>query len=198
MSGQEHEGGPVVGLFGISGVGKTRFASALVGLNPEVLHLQASALLRSASGLGNEALRTANRDQLVANQSALALATEQARSGQRERPLLIDAHSVIDNDVELVDVPFEAIKPLNIETYIFLRASPASIIQRRSASTRSRPLRSAEKLAEHQSRALVVCREYADRSGRPLVIIDVPDGAVPPEALTLATKQFDRRTIVER
>jgi len=198
MSGQEHEDGPVVGLFGISGVGKTRFASALVELTPEVLHLQASALLRQANGLGNEALRTANRDQLVANQSALALATEQARSGQRERPLLIDAHSVIDNDVELVDVPFEAIQPLNIETYIFLRASPASIIQRRAASTRSRPLRSADELAEHQSRALVVCREYADRSGRPLVIIDVPDGAVPPEALTLATKQFDRRKIVDR
>ncbi|KTW00509.1 ATP-binding protein [Sphingomonas sanguinis] len=193
MSGQEHEDGPVVGLFGISGVGKTRFASALVELNPEVLHLQASALLRRASGLGNEALRTANRNQLVANQSALALATEQARSGQRERPVLIDAHSVIDNDIELVDVPFDAIQPLNIETYIFLRASPSSIIQRRSASTRSRPLRSAEELAKHQSRALAVCREYADSSGRPLVIINVPDGAVPPEALTLATKQFDRR-----
>ena len=116
----------MIGLFGLSGVGKTRFASELVAREPRILHLQASALLRKASGLLDEELRTADRDAMHANQKALADALQEARAGRRERPVLIDAHSVIDNDVDLLDVPFEAIRPLGIGHYLFVRADPVA------------------------------------------------------------------------
>lgn len=180
------KGGPVVGLFGLSGVGKTRYAQEVVARQPSVLHLQASDLLRRASGLNNEDLRTAQRDRLVANQDTLAAALYEARAGRRDRPVLIDAHSVIDNDVELVDVPFEAVEPLFIDAFVFLRADPELIVARRSRSDRVRPHRSAEALAEHQRRALDVCGQYASRSGAPLTIVEVMDGPVDASAVITA------------
>lgn len=181
-----HQGGPVVGLFGLSGVGKTRYAQVVVARKPRVLHLQASDLLRRASGLNNEDLRTAQRDRLVANQDSLAAALYEARAGSRDRPVLIDAHSVIDNDVELVDVPFEAIEPLHIDAFVFLRADPDLIVARRLRSDRVRPHRSAETLAEHQRRALDVCGQYAARSGAPLTIVEVIDGLIDASAAIIA------------
>ncbi len=180
------EDGPVVGLFGLSGVGKTRYAKEVVAREPRVLHLQASELLRRASGLDDEELRTARRDRLVANQGALAAALHEARAGRRDRPVLIDAHSVIDNDVELVDVPFEAIDPLRINAFVFLHAAPELIVARRSRSDRLRPFRSAETLAEHQRRALHACREYAARSGASLTIVEAVDGPVDASAAICA------------
>lgn len=170
------EDGPVIGLFGLSGVGKTKYAQEVVAREPRILHLQASELLRRASGLNDEELRTARRDRLIANQGALAAAMEEARAGRRDRPVLIDAHSVIDNDIELVDVPFEAIAPLRIDSFVFLRANPELIVTRRSRSDRPRPYRSAETLAEHQRRALDACGHYAARSNAPLTIVDAVDG----------------------
>lgn len=180
------EDGPVVGLFGLSGVGKTKYAQEVVARDPRVLHLQASELLRRASGLDDEELRTARRDRLVANQGALAAALEEARAGRRDRPVLIDAHSVIDNDVELVNVPFEAIDPLGIDAFVFLRAEPELIVARRLRSDRLRPYRSAETLAEHQRRALDACGEYAARSGAPLTIVEAVDGPVDASAAVCA------------
>lgn len=189
--------GWVVGLFGLSGVGKTRYAQDVVARVPRVLHLQASELLRRASGLCDEELRTAQRDRLVANQDALASALEEARSGQRDRPVLIDAHSVIDNDVELVDVPFQAIRPLGIDAFVFLRADPGLIVVRRSRSDRHRPYRSADTLAEHQHRALDACMVYATRSGAPLTIVDAVDGPVDASA-ALEALAFSRTSGTRR
>lgn len=179
--------GSVVGLFGISGVGKTWLAARIVEAMPEVMHLQASALLRHAHGVDGEALRTAARDDLHSNQSVLASAVAAARLGREGRPVLIDAHSVIDNDAELVEVPFEAIAPVGIAHYLFLAADPKVIALRRSWSDRSRPERAATVLATHQRRALAVCRAYASRTGRPFTLLDSPD---PQRAAQVALEVF--------
>lgn len=95
---------------------------------------------------------------------------------------------MIDNDVELIDVPFEAIDPLHIDAFVFLRADPELIVARRSRSDRLRPYRSAETLAEHQRRALDACGQYAVRSGAPLTIVDVVDGPVDASAAIIALR----------
>lgn len=168
--------GSVVGLFGVSGVGKTWLASKILEASPEVLHLQASALLRRAHGVDGETLRTATRDDLHSNQSMLATAVAKARLGREAKPVLIDAHSVIDNDIELVEVPFEAIAPIGIAHYLFLAADPEVIVQRRFGAERSRPARAAAVLATHQLRAADVCQTYASRSGQPFTLLDSSEG----------------------
>jgi adenylate kinase len=165
--------GAVFGLFGISGVGKTWLAQNVVAQVPELLHLEASALLRVAHQAEGEALRRSPRRDLVASQQALAAAFEKARAGCPERPVLISAHSVIDNDIELVDVPFAAIEPLAIEHYVFLRAESEVIASRRAQSTRQRPHKPASVLAAHQQRALEVCQSYSRASGSPVTVLDL-------------------------
>jgi adenylate kinase len=144
---------------------------------PRILHLQASALLRQAHGLSGEALRTASKSDLQSNQSALELAVREARNGMLDRPVLIDAHSVIDNDSELVPIPFTAIAPLGIVYYLFLSADPETIADRRIRSARERPRRSVDALAAHQRMALQVCEGYSKQSGMPFMLLDAQDGS---------------------
>jgi len=164
--------GAVFGLFGLSGVGKTWLADRLVERFPALLHLEASSLLKAAHQAEGEALRTSGRDRLIANQEALATAFADARAAQQERPVLISAHTVIDNEAELVEVPFSAIQPLGISYYLFLAADPEVIAARRANSSRQRPARSIAVLAEHQRRACEVCQSYAEGSGRPFLLLD--------------------------
>lgn len=183
--------GPVAGLFGISGVGKTWLGSGLVAAMPNILHLQASTLLRQAHGITDEALRTSSAKDLRSNQVALALAMRDARLGQQNRPVLIDAHSVIDNDKGLVWIPYEAIEPLCIGHYLFLSADPETIAHRRACSDRVRPIRSVEVLRDQQQQALAACKDYAQQSGAPLTVLESTDGA---ENLTSALCVFQELT----
>lgn len=51
--------GRVVAMFGLSGVGKGGLAGQVRTVRPDVLHLEASALMRAAMGASGEAPRTA-------------------------------------------------------------------------------------------------------------------------------------------
>lgn len=186
--------GPIIGLFGISGVGKSWLSAKLIDAMHEILHVQASALLRHEHDKDGETLRTATDSDVRTNQSVLNAAIAKARLGFESRPVLLDAHSVIDNDEQLVDVPYAAIKPIGIAHFLFLAADPLLIVERRAGSGRARPKRSADVLMTHQRRALTVCQDYAQRSGRPITILQSPNG----EENVQAALQIFKETIALR
>jgi adenylate kinase len=148
----------VVAMFGLSGVGKGWIAGQLSAHNPEILHLEASVLMRAAMRTTGEALRTAPADVVRDNQAKLLDAFRQAREAAPERPVLFDGHSIIDNDQQLVDVPLSVLAP---DLIAFIHDNPAAIRARRLADARSRPDRSVEALAHQQARAEAVARSYA-------------------------------------
>jgi adenylate kinase len=151
----------VLGLFGISGVGKSYLSAKLVRQFPDLLHLQASQLLRTAHASSGETLRTANADTIAQNQIALGDAFNSARKGQEHKSVILDAHSVIDNDKGLVAIHVDAIRPLSLTHILFVSATPEVIIQRRAGDDRARPVRSLQQIAEYQEKALLVSLQYS-------------------------------------
>lgn len=133
--------GPCCLVFGVSGVGKTSACSAFTQRHPNWLFVSASTLLKAAKGATGERLRTADSQSIVDNQLVLADAVRQFRSGRVERPMLLDAHAVIDNDRELVRVPVEVIRALQPSLFVLLEAPAQVVLERRLADTRQRPVR---------------------------------------------------------
>lgn len=166
---------PILILFGISGVGKTTAARRISARYPQVLTFQASSLLKSALAQSGEALRTAAHDQIAANQTVLAGALDAARSESMDRPVMLDAHSVIDNDRTLVPLPLETFSPLRPEGIAVLTADPEMIAERRSAGERIRPARSTAELTQHQAQALAVAKSHALALGVPFASFDTED-----------------------
>lgn len=88
-----------------------------------------------------EKLRTAFPKEIEDNQALLVESFLRFRSGKMERPVLMDAHAVIDNDSELVHVPIEIIKALEPDLLILLEAPAHEIASRRAVDKRRRPVR---------------------------------------------------------
>lgn len=153
----------VVAMFGLSGVGKGWLARELCERHQQILHLEASALMRAALNTTGEALRTAAVGVVQDNQSRLVQAFIAARSAQPDRPVLFDGHSVIDNDLELVEVPVSVVAALGTDAIVFVFDDPTAIRERRLLDDRRRPDRPVVALAHHQERARAVAVGYAER-----------------------------------
>lgn len=129
----------------------------------------------SALAQSGEALRTAAHDQIATNQTALAGALKVAWHRSEDRPVILDAHCVIDNDKTLVALPLEIFAPLRPEGVAVLTAAPGVIAERRRVGARIRPARSEGELAEHQAKALAVARSHASALGVPFAAFDTED-----------------------
>lgn len=164
--------GETIVVFGISGVGKTSSCLAFVARNPEHLHLSASELLRSAAAADPALLRIAPADRILENQKLLPGALRARRDGQWHRPVLIDAHSVVDNDHELVRVPVEVIRSLEPDGLLLLEMPPEIIAARRSEPGSRRPARSIAQIVHEAEVARQAVLEYAEHLELPLELID--------------------------
>ncbi len=153
-------GAHVVAMFGISGVGKTTLAAAVVATMPSITHLTASALLRDENQQSNDELRRTDAGTIGANQAALVRAF--LRQADRHAHILFDGHSLIDTDATLIDIPTEVILALKPEHIVFVVANPHDISERRRLDPlRARPERSRAELQAQQERALANASEYA-------------------------------------
>ncbi|WP_295174299.1 AAA family ATPase [uncultured Brevundimonas sp.] len=162
-------------LFGLSGVGKTTMGRRVIDQETGIYHVSASDLLKAAHSQTGEELRTAQQDRLVENQQVLASALSEWPFPAGTRHILLDAHSVIDNDKVLVDIPVDAIASLKPSRLIFLTDDPAAIATRRLSGDRPRPVRTTSELNEHQERSLTVCRGYSEEMGVSLVVVKSGD-----------------------
>ncbi|NIX77370.1 ATP-binding protein [Microvirga terricola] len=165
--------GETIVVFGISGVGKTSSCLAFVAENPEHLHLSASELLRSAAAADPALLRIAPADRILENQRLLPDALQARREGQWHRPVLIDAHSVVDNDRELVRVPVEVIRSLDPDGLLLLEEAPEIIAARRSELGSRRPARSIDQIVHEAEVARQAVLDYAKYLELPLEVIDM-------------------------
>jgi adenylate kinase len=157
--------GETIVVFGISGAGKTSSCLTFVKGNPEYLHLSASELLRGAAAADPASLRISPADQILENQKLLPSALRARREGQWHRPVLIDAHSVIDNDRELVRIPVEVIRSLDPDGLLLMEAAPEIIAARRSEPGSRRPARSIDQIVREAEVARQAVLEPTPSSG---------------------------------
>lgn len=166
---------PVIAILGLSGSGKSYLARIIARSRPDMLRIQAGALLRRTFHTTGEKLRTAQSDDVRENQFELANALLNERDGQFGRPVLLEAHAFIDNDRELVDVPMAVMASLDLAGIILVDAPATTVLKRRTVDTRVRPRRSLVKLRQQRRRLRELAELYASTLDIPLIRIDSGD-----------------------
>lgn len=157
-------------VFGISGVGKSTACKSYVARHPAVLLTSAGALLQDAIAIDSASLRTEPADQILLNQKLLGSALARFRLGRESADLLVEAHSVIDNNQELVEVPTDTVRAMRPDGMILLETDPAAVKKQRENDKRVRPVRSFDELNTHMRMARRACEKYATELGIPLEI----------------------------
>jgi adenylate kinase/deoxycytidine triphosphate deaminase len=160
----------VVCVFGVSGVGKSHLVRSLVAEMRGWVQVTAGELLQQATKVEGNSLRTADRSKILRNQQLFAGAFASAKRQYSGTNLLVDAHSVINNDQEIVRVPVETVDSIGPELLVFVCDEPENIARRRLQDTdRDRPARSAQQIAEEQRIALENCEHFAAVLNVPLL-----------------------------
>ncbi|WP_091950882.1 AAA family ATPase [Methylorubrum salsuginis] len=153
--------GPLVVLLGISGVGKSFLVQKISERRSDLLCISAGTLLRDALKADPEQLRTSNRNVILSNQLLLADAVRRARSGRLQQTVLLEAHSIIDNDTELIEVPLEVIRALEIAGIILVEDHVTHIKRKRKTDTRFRPDRCLRELKDQQQQSSDAATRYS-------------------------------------
>lgn len=142
---------------------------------PDILCLSAGNLLKDALAKDPEQLRTENRDVVFNNQMILADAVRAARNYRWEQTVILEAHSVIDNNIELIEVPFDAMRSMQIAGIIVIEERVSDIMRRRAADMRFRPDRGPRELEHQQQLSNAVAYQYAVALSAPIQKISSGD-----------------------
>lgn len=171
-------------ICGISGVGKSYFAnaaSAALGARA----VSASDLLKAGRSIEMEAdVAHDSLRELPLDRNQLHIETGyKVLRDDYTGVLLLDCHVVIDTVTGLETVPSQIFRVLDLETFIFLRADPKTIFDRRSQDAeRQRPSRTVDELAEAQEVAHNFAYEIASELSIPFHVVDVGDSLGEPSA----------------
>ena len=165
----------IIGVFGVSGVGKSWLVSEVASRIPGCLHLQGSALIKQGladPSVSSEELRRSGGDHIFANQRILVAMFERALSERPGSLVLFDGHLLVDTAAELIEVPQTVIGALHPALLIHVEADPWLIAARRQADpTRIRPARDFATLAMHQTRSRYLCQSYARFQSIPMHVV---------------------------
>ncbi len=177
-----------VGLFGVSGVGKSHMAREYTSSAPDVLHVTASSLLNKARDMSSGDLRVRNTAELKSNQELIIWALDKIRSEFPNNKIIFDGHLVLDTDHGLKAIELSVFRKLDLAGYIHLvEPNIEALVRRRlNDKKRDRPVRLVEYLREYQSKSIALCKDYALALGRPQETIHAGDT----NALSLALDEL--------
>src|SRR6478609_94419 len=162
----------IILILGAPGVGKTTMIEKFISRNGNFLRLSGGSLLKpELSENERDTLRITNKDSILSNQKILAKKFKEELEKHPDKEILFDGHILINNERELIPIPFEIIQSLKPTKIIYLSAPPEEIIERR-VKDHNRPLRSQETLKEliaYTSKALDICSKYSEKLSIPLI-----------------------------
>lgn len=147
----------IIGVFGISGVGKTTVCTSLQQRVTNVKRISASDIIRTYGGLVDYKLL--NNKNVDINQLALIEGvkafTRSDQSLNMPTIYLLELHNVLETPEGIQDIRIDVFRELNLNNVVFLY-KPASdiVLQRQNDTKRGRILSSCEELEYLQKRAL--------------------------------------------
>ena len=169
----------VIGVFGISGVGKSWMIGEVAARIAGTLHLQGSALIKQGladPSVSSEELRLARGDRVIANQRILIAMFKRLIAALPSSLVLFDGHLLIDTAAQMIEIPQAVIAALRPEFLVHVEAEPPLIAARRHGDTsRKRPTWDIDTLAAHQARSRELCQAYGRRLGIPMEIVGSGD-----------------------
>ncbi|WP_187506102.1 AAA family ATPase [Pantoea agglomerans] len=162
----------IVGLFGVSGVGKTTFNTKLSRKYPSITCYSASSLIKRCEGLIE--YEKLNCEVVANNQLKLINAMNFISSNEQDVKIVIELHNIIETESGIVFIERDVFSSLNLDFAFFIKKSASEIKKNRELDTKKRRSASLYELARIQNDALSYFFElYSD--DKRLVITGVDD-----------------------
>jgi adenylate kinase len=157
-------------------VGKTRLLESVAPRFPAARVWRASEIIGDMRHLHDpERLRTLPRDEIERSQHLLIQGFALRRQQYPQALVFLDAHSVIDTDDLLVDIPVKIAEALAPTGIVHISDEVERIQERRLAdAARARPARTLRQLEEYQRRSLAACERFATAVN--VLLLDVRSG----------------------
>lgn len=107
----------IIGIFGLSGVGKTTLVKKYISINNDVVGFSASAMIKNHGGVVNYDSLTENTVQ--ENQKILLNSINNYEKTE-DRPLIIELHNIIETPIGIVSIDdiFDSLK-IDAACFIF-------------------------------------------------------------------------------
>ncbi len=158
----------VVGVFGISGAGKTTLISEVVRCQPTWQRVSAGSLIQEyLPDVERDALRALSQGRILDNQEAIVRGLFARRRDGTSEVVLFDGHVLIESE-GLAEVPLDVIRRLMLDAMLFVHDAPDQIARRRQSDQhRSRAERSIEEIDRLQARECAIVERYARKLGIP-------------------------------
>lgn len=164
----------IIGLFGISGVGKSYVASAISAENDSIIAVKASDILRAYNK--KTQFDKLNFSIVSENQKSLIDGFKEFREKNRGRNIILEIHNIIetpDGEVEIDDNVFDF---LELDAVCFLYIDPERLLQQRAKdSSRIRQEISLHNLRALQERSLIKFLNKYECKGMPYKILESSD-----------------------
>jgi len=160
-------------IFGVSGVGKTHLINLMLPRLHKACSFRASELIGLArENADPEYLRNLGNDEMHRSQELLVRGYHDRMQVTSAEIVLLDAHSVIDQDSGFYDIPVEVISRLNPRFIVHVEDDVDQIVMRRQCDAgRLRPARSPDQLTTYQDRSRLGCEIYSRTLNVPMLRI---------------------------
>ena len=142
-----------IGLFGLSGVGKTYLTSKLIESRADLVLTRASKLINE----GNQEIRYdhLNKANIDTNQLALLKGFELFKKNNRNKNIIIELHNLIETPQGAVSIEDYVFNELKLDAVCFIYKTPKDIFnQRKLDKLRKRSAASEDEIESYQSQAL--------------------------------------------
>lgn len=140
-----------IGVFGISGTGKTTLTKLFLQRNPDYIGTSASSLI---ANVGNE-INYQHLNQNKASRNQEILIDQYNKFKEENKKSIIELHNLIELDNGIFWIPPEVLINLNIDLIFFLYTDPHEILNRRiSDKSKSRKIVTPNELKKIQDLSL--------------------------------------------
>jgi adenylate kinase len=159
-------------IAGLSGVGKTHLINRIINEEKNFIHFSAGTLIKKRlENVERDSLRELGNDTIIANQFLMVeQMSEEIAQFNSPQKILLDAHMLIDGQDGILEIPYEIFERLAPRRLILLVANAEDIVSRRSLdSSRKRPLRTSNEIAQQQLRSVELARTYCQKMGIPYI-----------------------------
>ncbi|WP_409262085.1 AAA family ATPase [Pseudomonas putida] len=144
-----------IGIFGLSGAGKTTLARSFSNLDKRLEIISASTLIKEWGG--RIQYHELGRDRVSSNQSMLVDAYREFKAIHQYT--VIELHSVIETEEGVIEIDTQVLRGLELDLGLFLKIDPAILVERRRMdSTKKRRVATALELELLQERAIGICK----------------------------------------
>ena len=162
-------------VIGLSGVGKTSMIQRFVEENPDYLHLEASKLIKQATGIHTlEQIRLLPRNKIIKNQDVLT--KELSKYKNLFDRIILDGHLLINNNQELIPIPLDTIREISPNSMILVEGNANDILlHRKNDLHKTRPNQLLAEIEEEQLELQKIAVKYCDELKTKLDIVNFED-----------------------